>query len=75
MSPVYNSGRRQKANSGHMRLYDIVITSLLGREAILWQKLEITFARNGSLCLETVHVCWRGLKFALIDGEVKVEMS
>lgn len=58
-----------------MRLYDIVITSLLGREAILWQDLEMTFARDGSLCLEMVHVCWRGLQLALIDGEVKVEMS
>lgn len=44
-----------------MRLYDIVINSLLGREAILWQNLEIIFAGDGSLCLETVHVCWRGL--------------
>ena len=58
-----------------MRSYGIVITSLLGREAILWQDLEMTFARDGFLCLETVHVFWRGLQFALIDGEVKVEMS
>jgi len=58
-----------------MGLHDIVITSLLGREAILWQDLEMTFTKDGSLCLELVHVCWRGLQFALIDGEVKVEMS
>lgn len=58
-----------------MWLCDIVITSLLGREAILWQDLEIIFARDWSLCLETGHGCWRGLQFALIDAEVKVEMS
>lgn len=58
-----------------MKLYDIVIASLLGREAILWQDLEMAFSRDGCLCLEMVHVCWRGLQFAFIEGDVKVEMS
>lgn len=45
-----------------MRLYDIVITSLLGGEAVLWADLEITFSGdsvfgNGQCLLERPALC------------------